>query len=401
MSTTSCPIGPQRDCLHGRLARGSFALKAIVTLFLVGPVFNTVFNRLHAANPLSLKDKFAQRLTEPHSGLVDGQSLRQAIQMVAKVQSQPKRYINTWLDRKVDPDALVSPVELGPTRYASLCGIAESAGCVCYPVDNCILIGRPTWVAELSRQFYLDPDDPSQITRRDQMLIDIQWPMLTTPTEALERARGHFTAATAPVPKQLPHDLWPAVEWRDISPRVAQRLIVGQFADGDDPSRVAYPFGRTYRFPHTNDWRDPLAQIDPNINFNLTGSRTRILGSPEAHQWFCQKVLSVVGKASSQARNLAGDPSGGQTGDSLVRLQANKREFSMKVQNKPAGQVIQVLLTKIGIEYDFAADANQALQSLVSFDAVNQTPWQLIRLIAEQASLKIGVANGKLRISTK
>lgn len=410
MITTSCPShyqlsDPQHDASLRRIA-----LVAIVAFSLVATVFSTVCNTLHAANPLTQQDKFAQRLKESHSGLVDGQSLRQAIEMVAKGQGQPQHHINTWLDRKVDPDVPVSPITLGPTRYASLCSIAETARCVCYPIDNCVLIGRPAWVAQLSRQLYLGSENSSRSTGQDRSRIDLQWPMLTTPTEALQMVSGHLGKTTRTTPRrsadsilpapptvQLPHDLWPAVDWRDISPRLAQRLIVGQFADVPDPSRVNDPFGRSYRWPYTKNWLDPLLQIDPYIRVNASGSRTRLLGSPAAHQWFSQQVLSVADETPDQANDPASNP----PGDPLERLQSNQREFTMNVQNKPAGQVIKVLLTKIGIEYEFAANANQTLQKLVSFNAVDQTPWQLVRLIADQASLKIGAANGKLRISAK
>ena len=107
-------------------------------------------NPLRAAQPLSVRSEFAQRLSKRHSGIVDGQPLRVAITLVASPNTRASDHVNVWLDRNVDPDAPVSPGALGPTRYASLTKIADEAGCVCYPVQDCVLIGRPIWVADLA-----------------------------------------------------------------------------------------------------------------------------------------------------------------------------------------------------------------------------------------------------------
>ncbi|MCA9136990.1 MAG: hypothetical protein KDB00_09525 [Planctomycetales bacterium] len=374
---------------------------AVTVLTAVAPSNPVVLSsRLAAAEPLSQRDQWVQRLQEPHTGLVDGMTLRVAILTVAQSQTQPARHINTWIDRKVNPDLAVYPGGLGPTRYASLCKIAESAGCVCYPVDNCILIGRPAWVAELSRTVFLESDSsrvrsPSNAPHR--AAVDLDWPNLTTPSEAIQIARGHSGGRPDDglAGETLPHDLWPATMLRDISPQLAEQLIRGQFTDGTEIDRLAIPFTRSYRFAGTKDAIDSLRDIDPNLKTNTSGGQVRLLATAAAHQRFCVEILSKPDQ-KSQLANM--NP---VKGDALERLQSNERTFIFQASNDPAGKLIKGLTAQIGIECEFDAEANQQLSKLVTIKAVDQTVWQLVRLIAEKASLKIQASGDKLRISAK
>jgi hypothetical protein len=182
---------------------------------------------------------------------------------------------------------------------------------------------------------------------------------------------------------------------RDISPHLVQHLIRGQFCDGTESKRVSNPFGRSYRFTGLRDSLDSIRQIDPNLKAKTSGGLVRLLGSPAAHQLLCQKLLSVVdAKAVQRPVNPAG-------GNAMERLQANERTFTLTVNDQPAGKLIKALTAQIGIECEFDAAANPQLANLVAISAVDQTVWQLVRLITDQASLKIQAAGDKLRISAK
>lgn len=362
-------------------------------------------NQLAAGDPLSQRDEWVQRLREPHTGLVDGMPFRIAVLTVAQSQTQPDRHINLWIDRKVNPDAAVYPGGLGPTRYASLCKVAEAVGCVCFPLDNCILVGRPSWVAELTRTLLMESDSRpsrSQGAPPRRAAIDLQWPSLTTPTEALQILQGQAAKGqlvrrpvNGVVNGQLPHDLWPAVTLRDISPQLVQQLIIGQFMDGSESARLMDPFERSYRFTEMNDAIDEARKMDPNLKASPRGGQVRLLATPSAHQRFCNEILSQPDAKMMQAIN---NPEGG---NALERLQANKRTFIFEAINDPAGKLIKALTAQIGIECEFDADANQELSKLVTFKAVDQTVWQIVRLITDKASLKIQASGDKLRVSVK
>ncbi|QEG02167.1 hypothetical protein Mal15_62510 [Stieleria maiorica] len=368
---------------------------AVITFLYPGELSN----QISAAEPLSQKDEFAQWLQEPHTGLVDGRSLRLALQIAAAHQTQPSRHINVWVDRRVNPDSPVSPGNLGPTRYASLCKIAASAGCVCYPLDNCVVIGRPAWVAELSRQVYSQADDaaPNRHATRGPAgnRIDLQWPDLTTPNEALEMIRGHMDDRRADLPatNTFPHDLWPETLLRDISPQLALHLIAGQFLDVRKADENDAPFARTYQFAAAQDALKSIQNIDPNLRFDVSGGRLRLQATPAAHQAFCRQMLSIP-RGDSPADQPV--PAGA---NALEILKQNERVFSLEVTDKPAGALIQALVAQLGLQCQFDPAATPQLEKRVSLSAVDQTLWQLVRLITDQASLKIEAAGDKLRVS--
>ncbi|WP_182864799.1 hypothetical protein [Stieleria mannarensis] len=379
---------------HFRTLLGAGVL-AVITFLHPGELSNQNF----AAEPLSQKDEFAQRLQEPHTGLVDGRSLRLALQIVSRHQNQPSRHINTWIDRRVNPDSLVSPGSLGPTRYASLCKIAASAGCVCYPVDNCVVIGRPAWVAELSRHIFSHTDDaaPNRRPKRGAAgnPVDLHWPDLTTPNEALEIVRGHIDDRRAAVPAAgaFPHDLWPETLLRDISPQLAVQLIAGQFLDVRETDENQSPFARTYQFAGAQDDLESIRNLDPNLRVDVSGGRLRLQATPAAHQAFCRRMLAIP-----QGDSPAGQPVPAGA-NALEILKQNERVFSLEVTDKPAGPLIQALVAQLGLQCQFDPAANPQLEKRVSLSAVDQTLWQLVRLITDQASLKIDAAGDKLRVS--
>ncbi|MCO8121317.1 hypothetical protein NHH03_06175 [Stieleria sp. TO1_6] len=363
-----------------------------------------------APDRLDSRSDFVQRLTEPHSGLVDGVSLRLAIQSVTAPAGTPQRHLNYWLDRKVNPDRAVSPGSLGPTRYASVLAIARSADCVCYPLGNCILIGRPAWVAAICQEIYGSTapsghrgaaapasDDP----------IDVDWPMLTTPTEALEIVAGHSadpprseasSVASSGPAEALPHDLWPANRWHQISPRIATKLIVGQFVSLSDTSLIDRPFRRAYRFAGQSSLRESLSKIDPDAELKNNRGDVLLDGLPSSHQWYCEQLLVAADNgASDDAANVAAHAAT----DPLQRLESDTRTFTMNVRNQPVGAVLKGLADRAGVAFEFAPAANPALKQMVSFSAVDQTLWQLVRLILDKASLKIRATADKLHIQPR
>lgn len=157
-------------------------------------------------------------LSAPMTSIVDGRSFRGGVTRICEAAG-----VNFWIDREVDPSRIIDSGPLGPTAYASLKQLAADHGCTVYPIRSVVLVGRESWVdtmAEVLLKFASNADRPR---------IDVQWPRLSTPREAL--------AAVNPEREfgDRPHDLWPAVHWQNIDPVVAVLLVEGQLSDRDSP----------------------------------------------------------------------------------------------------------------------------------------------------------------------
>ena len=381
----------------------------IVCVSLVG--------RLSATEPLSYQSDFVQRLLEPHSGTIDGSPLRIALRIVSQGDDAPDRHINICLDRRVDPDAIVSPGELGPTRFASLVRIAQAGGCVCYPVHNCVLIGRQRWVGTVARKLLsvqrssaarssaerhsarqqrprsrgsLQADRPIVADRP----IDIAWPPLTTPAEALSIVAANSSLEAPRI--TLPHDLWPAIQWRQIRPLVAYQLIQLQCLPELDLDSPEETLTRSYQFSATASAVPLVRKADPAATFRRSGSKLVIASTIAGHRSFCSAVLSRVSGAAVAATD------GDRSDDPIERLKGYNRQIkSITVKQKPAGAVLQSLAAKVDVQCVFDDDANQIARQLVSLSVEETTLWELVNLVAKQVSLKIQAEDGKLRVSTK
>ncbi|MEO1527918.1 MAG: hypothetical protein AAFX06_21000 [Planctomycetota bacterium] len=282
---------------------------------------------------------------------------------------------NIWIDRKVDPNLQVYPGALGPTRFASLTKIAESADCVCYPIDDCVLIGRANWVDALVAELSQGARARSASSR-----IDVRWPKLTTPNEALQAVGANRSSAGG---AKLPHDLWPETHWVRIRPALAEGLIRGQFLQ---PDREATLFSRSYRFANTKAFEASVLQKDPDATFKRSAGAVRLTGSGEAHREFAATCLSQ-------------DDSGDRSDDAIATLKKDGRTFKLDVRNEMAGAIVKQLTGVAQIECDFTAEANPQLRKLVTLSVKDQTLWEILQRVARDAELEFESRDGKLRVN--
>lgn len=329
--------------------------------------------KLGLAQTLIERSEFVQKLQQPHSALVEGKEFRSALRQVAQSDTSPGAFVNLCIDRKVNPNLRVYPGTLGPNRYTSLTKIAASANCVCYPIDDCVLIGRSEWVdgliANLSQKTRGRPS-----TNR----IDVRWPDLTTPNEALKIAQSTRRDQTP-----LPYDLWAANEWKQIRATTAETLIRGQFTLGNTSQR----FARSYRFSGTEPIEASIRESEPTATFRRSSGAVILTGSGNAHRRFAQACLTQNDAAQ-------------QNSDAIETLKNDERTFNLDVRNQVAGAVVKQLAGIAQIECDFDAAANPQLQKLVTFNVEDKTLWEILQQVRLQAGLRFQSVGGKLRVSS-
>ncbi|MCC9604093.1 hypothetical protein LOC67_26365 [Stieleria sp. JC731] len=378
--------------------------------WLIAVAIGFVSAQASHADDADRRAPLVQRLLEPHSGQIDGQSLRIAVQLVGDIGDQPARHLNIWIDRKVNPDTLVSPGNLGPTRFASLEKIAEAVNCKVYPIDNCILFGRPQWVAKLSQELLQTaasaPEQNDPINFRSDT-ISVYWPDLTTPHDAFEAILSQASTGSnlthevvsrsftqLGLTPDLPHDLWPATSLVEINPLVAATLVAGQFQDLEAKQAEAIKFERCYRFPNVKTQLEKLRQRDPAAKLRLERDGANLLADFDTHRELFSQLLA------SETKDKANDAAAEKTneGNPLQRLKNDSRTFTLTVSNKPTGAVLAQLFSTAKVDYEFAPTANPELTNLISFEAKDQTLWQLVHLIAKKSSLKIQAAEQTLLV---
>ncbi|MEM6365585.1 MAG: hypothetical protein AAF745_14245 [Planctomycetota bacterium] len=397
--------------------------RSLLRLVLCSALLGWPLSRPAHSETLSDQAAFTQRMMAPHSAVIQGGRLRDAIIQVAcdapisgnsvaensmdgnsvagnsprrkRSQRSPvRRILNVWLDRKVDPASPVSPGSLGPTRYQSLRKIAAEADCVCAPINGCVLIGRPEWVDGVAQQIL--GDQPASRAIKLSRKISLAWPDLTTPTEALTMLRDKGVSANL-LGGSLPHDLWPAQRWQTIPGGVAATLIASQFVTFDRDQTAQRPFQRSYRFPSlaSADISDLLAIVgnaDPSAVINQQDDAVSLVAGAAAHRRLANHCLTAIDERRTSEQAEPADTRW------LDKLQQDKRTFSLTVENKPGGAVLVTLISQLGMKCEIDPAANQRLQQRVSFTARDETIWQLVSRVLRQSRTQLRLRDGKLRV---
>jgi hypothetical protein len=312
------------------------------------------------------------------TSVIDGKPFRDALQQVAR-QGQ----VNLLVDRRVDPTAPVSPGSLGPDIYTSIKQIAQQRDCVVMPVSGVLVVGRPEWVdaTAASLMMLTQPGDAAATT--------VNWPTLTTPTEALNRAAGE-----APGNIALPHDLWPATQWTGIAPQVATTLVLAQFdrrlgkgsLTGRTPltavpvEAVQHSTRRYQAGKHSALLRQTIEQTDPAAKLRSVRGRWDVSATATAHRLATDALMVALAVPK------------------MAKPNEDKRQFSLELK-APAGDAIRKFAATANLVCVIDDTADAACRSIVTLRAKDKTLRELIELVAEQADVTATWLDNKVVIT--
>jgi hypothetical protein len=294
--------------------------------------------------------------------IVDGKPLREAIHTIA-AQTQ----INVWFDRRVDPSVAVALGPLGPTPFVAFQRLAESSGCVVMPIENVLLIGRPAWVDQISAALM-------SMELEDGPPADVAWDDLTTPSEALRKAVG----GDFQLEEDLPHDLWPAVQWHAIDRRVAVALILGQFDRrpvstesierlGSEAATDRGLFDLRYSFASLNgDVQKAFQEVAPRGRAVIHGTSVTTTGKVSAHRATLNSVLASVRPKS---------------------VDLDRSTFTIKRLRTSAKNAFEQLAQMSGRTCRIESAASEACERMVSVQGTDLTLRELIRLVAAEVGV--------------
>lgn len=369
-----------------------------------------------AADPApAVSPQLAAKLKAPFHSAITAKPLRETLTQLAAVAE-----LNIWLDRRVDPSRPVNLPAGSQSIYQAIARAAESLDLRVAAAGNVVLVGRPEWTSTLAGAVLALPAE----LRQDDDWPPIRWPHATTPDEALQIV----TAGSELDTPSLPHDLWPAVNWRGVSPPLATLLITAQFelmpgepqpslrspAGGrqaergqEDPAagRRSVLFSRDPLFvpsaadepqpgqpprrsvalrplqapssltlvypngPHVPQLRQAAQAADPASRFRAgrSGGPLELSGSPAAH-------LAAIAAYLSHSNAAA--------------VELDETRFSLRLRDAPAQDVFAQLAGTAGRQLQITPAAAAACQQRVTLEGMNVTLAELTERIAAEIGVR-------------
>ena len=332
---------------------------------------------------VSVGDDFSEagpiygKLATPMNSVFDGKSFRSAISGIADQVG-----LNIWVDRGVDPTAVVKVGSSGSTVYGALSQIAASRDCVLMPISNVLLIGRRDRVAKLTAAIMASPTTRAG---RSADLVDVKWDDLTTPTAALNQSTGNASDSS----QTLPHDLWPKTKWTQINKDVAVALILGQFdlqfdsslfpqrlvtSSMKEPGRLK----RRYSSSLAKIVRPIVTKADPTARMRISGKWLETTATFSAHASATEAIFAAL-------KPTLPDP--------------DKDTFTLKQMRTSAGNALQQLCGVAGRRCEIAPAARKACEQTVTVEGKDATLRELIDLVAKQAGVKVRWGDGVIFVS--
>lgn len=319
-----------------------------------------------------------RRLAAPFRGRISGRPLRDACNSIAQ-----SSQINFWLHPEINPSQLVGLDGNPATTWDALVKIADDVDVAIFPVAGVVVMGPNAWVNSFAARCFP--------IRRDD-LIDVRWPMLTTPREAWELVtkKNRSLAAAEPPPASLPHDLWPAVQWTGIDRRVALALVDcrdrHRHPQSDDPETQASVIRGLATYP-SGDWVNEAKRVDPQSSIKRSDAgRVRINGSIATHRAVRDAWIDAL---AQRERKRQADRGGAN----------EEKRFSLRVRAR-AGEVLQHLANQGGIALQWSPAISQETRDTpVDLEAKDATLSELAQTIANQINVGLTVESNRWSLS--
>ena len=333
---------------------------------------------------------FEQALAQPIDAVNwKGKSLRGSLERITQSQR-----VAVMLDRRVDPDQLIEfsasriPLQtmleqLGRKYEASVCRV----GPVIYigPEKTTRLL--PT-VVELQREQIRKL--PSLRQRRLLRATPWRWDRLASPRQLLDELEQHYGVSISGK-QSMPHDLWPTTQLPELDFAAKLSLVLAGFhvtfkmsPSGDAVQIVAMPeeasLSRRYAAGASSvSLAEKLGEKFPSATFRADGRDLLVDGGWEVHD--------------AVKRLLSGQPVRPPS-----RPDEGTKTYTLTVENKPVGGVMQALGRQLGKKVVFDVKVERRLTKEISLDVKEVTLEQLLTEVASPAALKYEIEGDVIRV---
>lgn len=327
------------------------------------------------ADDFSVQDRFCASLSSPMSSVVEGKPFRIALTGLAH-----QAGLNIWVDRRVDPSSPVSANLVGLTVYSAIEKLAAERDCVVMPVSRVVLVGRQGWVDQTANAIL-----SLKLGAREEP-ADIAWDDLTTPAEAMVIAAG----GAVDVEPTLPHDLWPATDWKQIDRRVAIALVLSQF---DRVPQSTPSLTRIRSAPATNSGsvtrryalakanaviRRTMQDRDRRSRFRQQQDWLEATGNVAAHR---EAVQAHFQRLKVAAVNPASDT------------------FTLKKTKATAENLLMKFAQTAGKRCVIEETAREACKQVVSIEGTDLTLEKLVEMVADRVGVTVIWSADRIAVS--
>lgn len=351
-----------------------------------------------AHGEFNARSTFTANLVAPYAVAIESAPFRSSLEGVATTAK-----LNLWIDRTIDPDALVSPGPLAPTVYECLVKIAAEQNAVVFAIENFLLIGKPDRV-DAAASAILAIKNASPTLQSSETQVTVSWDRLATPNEAFSQAMGS-SPAIASAPK-LPHDLWHETTWQNVERDVAASLVLSQLglqlaqaatsltssaALAIEPIDAATA---TTSYRYQTDSVPPAARkavqsVDPRASFKLHPGGMEVSTTATGHRLFTHALLQLLTPVDRAI--VLGK-------DALETLKKDKRTFTLRLANKSAKDVFAFLAQTANVTLEIDAGAKEKCDEWVSLEAKDASLLQLFEQVAARTQVKLEWSQNKLLI---
>lgn len=376
----------ENGSIHRRPSRGVWAALAatLAALFVAEDSF---------AQSIVWKTgpEFQKQVAQSTGVTWKGNPFRRALNRLAETQQ-----IAVLLDRRVDPERKIDFAASDISLRSVFDAIGKQEQLGVNSIGPVVYFGPVESTQKLPTLAALRRDDFTKLTeeqrRRFSQPRPASWDELSTPREILEKAcldyglRWHQIDA-------IPHDLWPAASLPPLD--LADRLTLvlagfdltfeispnGAFIRAVPmPEKVSvtrsYPAGK-----QAESFHKQLTAKFAKLPIRIEGSNLVVDGTIEEHA-----MIAALLRGESVSRATPVGPPG------------SKKVYSLKIDNKPVGDVLKALGMKIPFDLEFAPEVGDKLTQVISFEVREATLERLLRAACEPAGFDFTLDGKSVKI---
>lgn len=311
----------------------------------------------------------------------------------------PERGVAVVLDRRIDPDQIVSVSLRGTPLRDAFAEIAGKAEAIVSELPNVVFIGSPTSTAKLRTLVKLRSKEISGFVNRKTLRAtrDVSWLALAEPQQVLTELAQTFGLRIDNA-KLIPHDLWAAATIPDADATTSLSIVLSQFGytfEWQDKGKGI----RIVPEPETVSMKTRIRLTSAAADNIVEIARERF---PEAKiEKTSRAYIAVTGTV--EAIEAIGRMAKGEKDSNVPeRVRVDLQEFSsLNFQNASARQVLEkIRKSGIPVEWDEAAirAAKVDLGRVVSLKFEKATTKVLFQALCDQIEVDFRVEKYRVRL---